>query len=239
MTDTNTKATLLYVEDDESLRYVTQDNLSLENYRVVACADGQAALDAFQSQPIDLCIIDVMLPKIDGFAVAQKIRQLDAQIPILFLSAKCLKEDRIAGLKLGADDYVTKPFSIEELILKVDVFLRRSTSSHLQAIPADGLLAIGSYRFNQTQQKLIFRYETRDLTQRESSLLGYLVSHTNQVVRREDILASIWGDDDYFAGRSLDVFISRLRKYLQQDPEILIENIHGVGFRLVVPNDQY
>ncbi|WKN41915.1 response regulator transcription factor [Tunicatimonas pelagia] len=230
----NAKATLLYVEDDDSLRYVTQDNLSLANYQVVACADGQAALEAFRDQPIDLCIIDVMLPKIDGLAVARKIRQLNNQIPILFLSAKCLKEDRIAGLKLGADDYVTKPFSIEELVLKVDIFLRRSKLSQPTVTPANNLATIGSYRFNEAQQQLIYQDETRDLTHRESALLGYLNAHVNQVVKREDILAAIWGEDDYFAGRSLDVFISRLRKYLQKDSTILIENIHGVGFRLLV-----
>ncbi len=234
MTDMNAKATLLYVEDDESLRYVTQDNLSLANYQVVACADGQSALEAFHDQPIDLCIIDVMLPKVDGFAVAKEIRQSNSQIPILFLSAKCLKEDRIAGLKLGADDYVTKPFSIEELVLKVDIFLRRSRLSQPVVAPSDDLSAIGSYFFNQVQQQLIYQNETRDLTHRESALLGYLNTHANQVVKREEILANIWGEDDYFAGRSLDVFISRLRKYLQKDPAILIENIHGVGFRLLV-----
>ncbi len=234
MGDMNFKATLLYVEDDESLRYVTQDNLSLANYQVIACADGQAALEAFQSKTVDLCIIDVMLPKVDGFAVAKKIRQLDNQIPILFLSAKSLKEDRIAGLKLGADDYMTKPFSIEELVLKVDVFLRRSKSSQPSQISSNGLSTLGKYHFNQVQQQLIYHDQTRDLTQRESALLGFLHSRVNEVVKREDILGAIWGDDDYFAGRSLDVFISRLRKYLQHDPAILVENIHGVGFRLVV-----
>ena len=233
----NAKATLLYVEDDDSLRYVTEDNLSLANYQVVACADGQSALEAFYDQPIDLCIIDVMLPKVDGFAVAKEIRQQNSQIPILFLSAKSLKEDRIAGLKIGADDYVTKPFSIEELVLKVDIFLRRSKLSQPVQTPAHGLLTIGNYRFNRGQQQLIYHNETRDLTQRESALLGYLHTHVNQVVKREDILATIWGEDDYFAERSLDVFISRLRKYLQKDTTILIENIHGVGFRLLV-NDE-
>ncbi|MEM9673944.1 MAG: response regulator transcription factor [Bacteroidota bacterium] len=228
------KATLLYVEDDESLRYVTQDNLSLSNYQVVACADGESALEAFQQHQIDLCIIDVMLPKVDGFAVAKKIRQLDSQIPILFLSAKCLKEDRIAGLKLGADDYMTKPFSIEELVLKVDIFLRRSKSISTNLSQNYQSQPIGSYHFNKTQQQLVYQDEVRDLTQRESMLLDYLISRINQVLKREEILETIWGDDDYFAGRSLDVFISRLRKYLHQDSAIAIENIHGVGFRLVV-----
>ncbi|MGB3587497.1 MAG: response regulator transcription factor [Tunicatimonas sp.] len=236
MTNINPKATLLYVEDDDSLRYVTQDNLSLANYLVVACADGQSALEAFHDQPIDLCIIDVMLPKIDGFAVAKAIRQQNSQIPILFLSAKSLKEDRIAGLTLGADDYITKPFSIEELVLKVDIFLRRSQFQPAPP-PANGLATIGNYRFDQGQQQLIYHNETRNLTQRESALLGYLSTHMNQVVKREDILATIWGEDDYFAGRSLDVFISRLRKYLQKDTAILIDNVHGVGFRLLI-NEQ-
>ncbi|MEQ9439537.1 MAG: response regulator transcription factor [Cyclobacteriaceae bacterium] len=228
------KATLLYVEDDESLRYVTQDNLALAGYQVVPCPDGQAALEVFRERAIDLCIIDVMLPKVDGFTVARKIRQSNDQIPILFLSAKSLKEDKITGLTIGGDDYIVKPFSIEELLLKIDIFLRRS-QARPQPLPYNSApVNLGHYIFNHAQQQLTYHDESRALTHREAALLGYLVRYRNQVVKREAILAAIWGEDDYFAGRSLDVFISRLRKYLQQDAGILIENIHGVGFRLLV-----
>ena len=239
MKDNSHRATLLYVEDDESLRYVTQDNLTLANYEVIACPDGQAALQAFHSHKIDLCIIDVMLPKVDGFALAKKVRLLDEHVPILFLSAKSLKEDRIAGLKLGADDYMTKPFSIEELILKVGVFLRRSsTHQSTTAQPSEQIFSLGDYRFDQEQQQLVCGSTTRGLTQRESALLAYLLHRSGQLVKREEILETIWRDDNYFAGRSLDVFISRLRKYLQEDSSVQIENVHGVGFRLSVVSEK-
>lgn len=234
MTDMKKSATLLYVEDDESLRFVTQDNLSLAGYEVIPCADGSAALQAFREHPVDLCIIDVMLPKVDGFAVARHIRETNERVPILFLSAKSMKEDRITGLRIGADDYMVKPFSIEELLLKVEIFLRRSQPPGPIHSKSSQPQVMGDYLFNQKQQQLQYRDELRDLTNREAELLGFLATRKNQVVRREDILAAIWGEDDYFAGRSLDVFISRLRKYLQKDPRILIENIHGVGFRLIV-----
>jgi len=225
------KAHLLYVEDDESLSFVTRDNLELQGYQITHCTDGQKAIDSLDNQQFDLCILDVMLPAVDGFELARHIRARDKDIPIIFLSAKSLKEDKIHGLRIGADDYMTKPFSIEELILKVEIFLKRSKIVHMPA-SEEGLYAVGQYQFDHTNLQLKHAEGVRDLTQREANLLRLFVEHPNEVLKRSDILTEIWGEDDYFMGRSLDVFISRLRKYLKVDGGLKIENIHGVGFRL-------
>jgi DNA-binding response OmpR family regulator len=222
------KAHLLYVEDDESLSFVTKDNLELQGYRITYCADGKQALGVIQENEYDLCILDVMLPEVDGFTLAQEIRKYNTDVPILFLTAKSLKEDRIKGLKLGADDYITKPFSIEELILKIEIFLRRSKISTPSTATK---YKLGDYSFDHSNLNLTAENFSKKLTQKEADLLQMLVENKNQVLRRSDILKKIWGEDDYFLGRSLDVFISRLRKYLKEDPRLTIENIHGVGFR--------
>ena len=224
---TEEKAHLLYVEDDESLSFVTRDHLELQGFRVTHCPDGRSALEAIHEQSFDLCLLDVMLPEMDGFTLAQEIRKQDTQVPILFLTAKSLKEDRIQGLRLGADDYITKPFSIEELILKIEVFLRRSQVVEPQ--PAQRF-SLGQYVFDYENLQLRYEGEERRLTQKEADLLRYLCLNRNQVVKRADILETIWGENDYFLGRSLDVFISRLRKYLREDDSLRIENVHGVGF---------
>ncbi len=224
----NTKAHLLYVEDDESLSFVTRENLEREGYQITHCPDGRRAIEAIGQEKFDLCILDVMLPEIDGFAVAREVRRQDTHVPILFLTAKSLKEDRLQGLRLGADDYITKPFSIEELVLKIEVFLRRSKVTQPLASKE---VSLGQYRFDYENFTLHHgNGNSRRLTQREADLLWFLVQNRAQVVKRSDILLKIWGDDDYFLGRSLDVFISRLRKYLSLDENIRIENIHGVGF---------
>lgn len=227
----HSKAHLLYVEDDASLSFVTRDNLELQGYQITHCIDGQNALEVIEKQGFDLCILDVMLPGVDGFTIAQEIRKTDPNVPILFLTAKSLKEDRIHGLKLGADDYITKPFSIEELILKIEVFLRRSQV--IQPSKNAGS-KIGQYRFDYANLILSNNGHTKRLTQKEADLLSFLAANKNQVVKRSAILETLWGEDDYFLGRSLDVFISRLRKYLGDDEGIRIENIHGVGFRFHV-----
>lgn len=223
----NTKAHLLYVEDDASLSFVTQDNLELQGYQITHCEDGQSALKVIENQQFDLCILDVMLPGVDGFTLAQEIRKTNPNVPILFLTAKSLKEDRIHGLRIGADDYITKPFSIEELILKIEVFLRRSQV--VQPSKNNGF-KIGKYFFDYANLTLSKNGHIKRLTQKEADLLSFLSKHKNQVVKRSAILETLWGEDDYFLGRSLDVFISRLRKYLGEDEAIRIENIHGVGF---------
>jgi len=222
------KAHLFYVEDDESLSFVTRDNLELEGYKVTYCENGQKAIDIIKKENFDLCILDVMLPDVDGFTIAEEIRKRNKQVPILFLTAKSLKEDRIRGLRLGADDYITKPFSIEELILKIEIFLKRS-----QIVVKDDehLFQIGDFNFDHKNLQLKNKSIKRQLTQKEADLLRYFIKNKNEVLKRSDILETLWGEDDYFLGRSLDVFISRLRKYLKEDETLKIENIHGVGFR--------
>ena len=223
-------ANILYVEDDESLGFVTRDNLELKGYEITHCTDGQQAMDIVKQTQFDLCLLDVMLPEIDGFTLATEIRKRDTHIPILFLTAKSLKEDRIHGLKLGEDDYITKPFSIEELILKIEVFLRRSKNIGGNT---SQIFQIGQFELDSRNLSLSGVEAKRKLTQREADLLRFLIENKNQVVQRSVILEKLWGENDYFLGRSLDVFISRLRKYLKVDPSLKIENIHGVGFRLI------
>lgn len=221
------KAHLLYVEDDESLSFVTKDHLELQGYKITHCPDGTTASKVIEEGEFDVCLLDVMLPDIDGFSLAKQIRSKNVDVPILFLTAKSLKEDRLYGLRLGADDYITKPFSIEELILKIEVFLRRSKTVH-NTYPE--IYDIGKYSFNYKNLELKIGENTRRLTQKEGNLLQYLLQNKNQLAKRSEILETIWGENDYFLGRSLDVFISRLRKYLNEDDEIRIENVHGVGF---------
>jgi len=225
------KPHLLYVEDDESLSFVTRDNLELQGYQITYCADGTEAMDVVRKQSFDLCVLDVMLPGVDGFTIAEEIRKSNADVPIIFLTAKSLKEDKIHGLKIGADDYITKPFSIEELILKIEIFLKRNkiTSNKPSEVVQ---LEIGKYTFNYKNLELQNNETIRTLTQKEADLLRFFIQNKNEVLKRAQILESLWGEDDYFMGRSLDVFISRLRKYLKDDEQLKIENIHGVGFRL-------
>lgn len=222
-------AKILYVEDDETLGFVTKDNLMQNGYDVDHYEDGKLGLAAFNKNYYDLCILDVMLPEMDGYEVAEEIRKYNSEIPILFLTAKSLKEDRIHGLKLGADDYITKPFSIEELILKIEVFLKRKSISK----SVQDLMTIGRFTFDHPNLKLTGDGREENLTQKEADLLKLLIENKGNTLRREQILKKLWGENDYFLGRSMDVFISRLRKYLKSDLSLKIENIHGVGFRLV------
>lgn len=225
-----TKYKILYAEDDETLAFLTKDNLEIY-YDVTHCTDGEMALDAFKSSTFDICILDIMMPKKDGFELAEAIRKNDADIPIIFLSAKTLKEDRIKGLRLGADDYLVKPFSIEELMLKIEIFLKRSQKN---MISEKSMYTIGKYQFD-TKNYLVFTdTEKINLTQREAELLKLFIDNKNTVMKREEILKSLWGNDDYFMGRSLDVFISRLRKILANEKGIAIENLHGIGFKFTV-----
>lgn len=223
------KAKILYVEDDESLSFVTRDNLELKGYEIIHFADGEEAMSQIHKIEYDLCILDVMLPGIDGFTLAQEIRKFNQEVPIIFLTAKSLKEDKIHGLKLGGDDYLTKPFSIEELILKIEIFLRRSKFA---SISAPEKFHLGKYVFDYKNLSLQLNGDEKVLTQREADLLKFLCDGRGEVIKRSDILTAVWGEDDYFLGRSLDVFISRLRKYLKGDENVKIDNIHGVGFRL-------
>ena len=231
---------ILYVEDDETLGFVTTDTLQKEGFDICLCEDGEIAWRKFRNQAFDLCIIDVMLPKLDGFTLAEKIRIQNSQIPIIFVTAKSLKEDKIKGLTIGADDYITKPFSIEELVLKINVFLKRK---FINDVEGKKLEKIGRLEFD-FSNLTIFNPDNREeikLTQREGELLKILTDNKNELNTRKHILERIWGREDYFLGRSMDVFISRLRKHLSVDPQIHIENIHGVGYRLrdaTQPNEQ-
>jgi two-component system, OmpR family, response regulator VicR len=225
------KARILYVEDDPNLGFATKDNLEAHEYDIVHCTNGQEGWEVFRQEHFDLCVLDVMLPELDGFTLAQRIREADRHIPILFLTARTMLDDKLHGLRLGADDYVTKPFSIQELVLRIEVFLRRSKPD--APLPADDTpQRVGKYLFDFQKLTLTLNGSVHTLTFREAEVMKYLADRPNEVIRREELLKAIWGDDDYFMGRSLDVFISRLRKYLSADPAIRIDNIHGVGFRI-------
>lgn len=224
------RAKIFYVEDDESLSFVTRDNLQLRGYEVFHCANGREAYERIQTDDFDLFILDVMLPEMDGFTLAEQIRSVNQEVPIIFLTAKSLEEDKLHGLKIGGDDYLLKPFSIEELILKVEIFLKRSRIVQPEK-PRD-LYMFGNFTFDFNNLLLRDASQSRQLTQREAELLKFLLDHKNRILKRAYILESVWGADDYFLGRSLDVFISRLRKYFGEGSGVSIENIHGVGFRL-------
>ncbi|RTL58426.1 MAG: response regulator transcription factor [Sphingobacteriales bacterium] len=227
-----TKARVLLAEDDASLGFVIKDNLQEDGYEVVLCTDGDMALQQFQQKEFDICLLDVMMPNKDGFAVAKKIRQKTDWLPILFITAKSMEEDKIKGFSSGADDYITKPFSIKELMMRMEVFLRRSKK--LQA-DNNKEYQLGKLRFSYGDLKLYINGEVSNLTQREADLLRFFCEHTNQILRREEVLLNVWGKDDYFLGRSMDVFIAKLRKHFKADPNIILETIHGVGFRLNAP----
>lgn len=218
---------ILYAEDDQTLAFLTKDNLEQNGYQVVHCGDGNQCMEAFRNGTFDICVLDIMLPKKDGFDIATEIRAADSDIPIIFLSAKTLKEDRIKGLKLGADDYLVKPFSIEELLLKIEIFLKRSQKKPI----GKSVYNVGKYAFDYPNFTVSHEGEKVTLTQREAELLRFFLDNKNVVLKREEILKAIWGDDDYFMGRSLDVFISRLRKIFAGEPGMAIENLHGIGFR--------
>lgn len=220
---------ILLVEDDPSLGFVIKDNLVRKGYEVVLCTDGQQAEDTFMLDTFHLCILDVMLPKKDGFTVAATIRKENNEIPILFLTAKSMTEDKLAGFQTGADDYITKPFSLEELVCRIEVFLRRSSGP---AFAMDKIFRVGQFEFDPSNLVLKNSDSEKTLTQKEAEVLKLLYQNRDRVLKREEILTHVWGDDDYFMGRSMDVFISKLRKYLKDDPGIQIVNYHGVGFRL-------
>jgi DNA-binding response OmpR family regulator len=224
------KKQILYVEDDETLGYITRDSLELQGFQVIHCSNGADAIARFNPEDISICLLDVMLPKIDGFSVAREIRRIDQHVPIIFITARSLKDDRIEGLRIGADDYIVKPFSIEELILKIKVFLKRSRVN--QADDHAQIVKLGLFSFDRNNQTLSRGTEEIRLTQREAELLLLLIGNKNHVVKKEDILKTIWFDTNSVYSRSVDVFISRLRKMLIADPDLKIENIHGVGYRL-------
>lgn len=227
-----TSKKILLVEDDPSLGFVIKDNLSIKGYDVTLCKDGEEGGNSFEKDSFNLCIFDIMLPKKDGFSLAREVRQKNKNIPIIFLTAKAMVEDKIEGFQTGADDYITKPFSLEELYYRIEVFLRRSAEAKRD--DASSVFELGDYSFDYSRLVIKRKDEEKALTQKEAEVLKVLCNNRDRVLKREEILTQIWGDDDYFMGRSLDVFISKLRKYLKEDQRIQIVNYHGVGFRLEV-----
>lgn len=227
------KARILLAEDDSALRELMKEALEDEGYHVEACADGEQAIQKFYKHSFDIILLDIMMPVRDGFMVAKKIRQQTDIIPILFISTKILEEDKIKGYGLGGDDYITKPFSMKELLLKLEVFLRRTKKMFYETKQE---YQLGKIHFSFTDLKLISPDGTFSVKQKEAELLQFLAEHAGQVLKREEILLAVWGKDDFFLGRSMDVYMTRLRKYLRADPEIILETIHGIGFRFSVPS---
>lgn len=226
------RASILLVEDDSNLGFVIQDNLRLKKYNVSLYTDGQNALKSFLNNQFDLCILDVMLPKKDGFQLATEIREISKDTPIIFLTAKSMTEDKIKGFKIGGDDYITKPFDFEELHLRVEAILKRTLDE--KGKKDSSVFTLGKYKFEADLQLLKIGKEEIKLTRKERDLLKLLCLQQNKIVSRELTLKTIWGKDDYFSGRSMDVFISKLRKYLKEDPSITIMNVHGVGFKMII-----
>lgn len=229
------RSRILYVEDDEVLGFITAENLERKGYEVRLSRDGESAFQVFMSEPFDICLLDVMLPKLDGFTLARMIRKENVEIPVIFISAKTLTEDKIEGLLLGADDYLVKPFNIEELTLKIEVFLKRSGIN--KSASAENLINIGSCTLDMNLLRLNCMGTVKKLTYREAELISFFSRNRNRLISREQILEAVWGGNDYFSGRSLDVFISRLRKYFQEDPVVRIENRHGLGYVFEVKNN--
>ncbi|PCJ65306.1 MAG: DNA-binding response regulator [Bacteroidetes bacterium] len=226
----STKKNILLVEDDESMGFLLKDSLENYQYNVTHFSDGKSALEAFKKDQFDLCLLDVMMPNMDGFTLASEIRNIDTDIPMVFLTAKAMKEDRIKGFKLGADDYVTKPFSVEELALRIKAILKRGKSVQT----TKQLIPFANYVLDLDNLILSTDTSKTQLTRKEADILKLFVTNPNTLLKREYILNNVWKDDSYFVGRSLDVFISKLRKLFREDPTVVILNIHGSGYKFQV-----
>ena len=225
---------ILLAEDDFDFGTILKQYLEISGFEVVWAKNGQEAFDVFKENKFDICVLDVMMPILDGFALAEKIIDINPEIPFLFLTAKSLKEDKIKGLKLGADDYIIKPCEADELVLRIQNILKRS---HLISIKSNEIIVIGNYKFDIENLQLIHDSKTQRLTDKEAQLIQYLFENKNGLIKREAVLKKIWHSDDFFSGRSLDVFISRIRKYFNEDDAISIETIRGIGFEFKVSQD--
>ena len=228
-----TKFKILLAEDDLNLGSLLVDYLEAEGFIIKLCRDGEIALKIFQDHSFDLCLLDVMMPRLDGFSLAKSIRIKDKKIPIIFITAKSLKEDKLKGYGLGADDYITKPFDEEELLWKIKAVIRR-IKVNIKENNTE-IISIGKFTFDYNNQSLTIQGKSKRITEKESEILNYLSSHRNNLIKREELLKDLWGEDDYFIGRSLDVFITKIRKYLKEDSTLSIENVFGVGFIFNVP----
>ncbi len=225
------KSKILLCEDDTNLGMVLKNYLELNDYDVTLERDGRLGLAAFQREKFDICLLDVMMPNMDGFTVAEEIRDINPDVPLFFLSAKTMKDDIIQGYKLGADDYITKPFDSEVLMHKIKAILKRNEEMHKEEVNAE--FDFGKYHFNPRLRELIVNGKTQTLSPKENELLKMLCEYKNDLLPRDIALKKIWGSDTYFNGRSMDVYIAKLRKYLKEDEKLEIVNIHGNGFRLV------
>ena len=227
------KIRILLCEDDENLGVLLREYLQAKGYYTDLMPDGEAGFKAFMKEPYDLCVFDVMMPKKDGFTLAQEIRQVSSEVPILFLTAKTLKEDILEGFRIGADDYMTKPFSMEELLLRIEAILRRVRG---KKVKEETVFQMGRFTFDRQKQQLSIDNEVIKLTTKETELLALLCTHSNDVLERNHALRTIWDEDNYFNARSMDVYITKLRKLLKADPSVEIMNVHGRGYKIIYPN---
>ena len=228
------KIKILLCEDDENLGMLLREYLHAKGYDVDLKLDGEEGGNAFFAGKYDVCVLDVMMPKKDGFTLAQEIRQVNEKVPILFLTAKTLKEDIVEGFRIGADDYITKPFSMEELLLRIEAILRRVNG---KKGAADPIQKLGKFTFDSQKQLLTIDGESTKLTTKESELLALLCEHKNDILERNRALKTTWVDDNYFNARSMDVYITKLRKLLKADPQVEIINVHGKGYKIVIPEE--
>lgn len=226
---------VLLCEDDENLGMLLREYLQAKGYDTDLCADGEEGYDAFVKNIYDICVLDVMMPKKDGFQLAADIRQSNADIPIIFLTARQLKEDILEGFKIGADDYITKPFSMEELVFRMEAILRRVRGKKIKECT---FYQLGRYAFDTQKQTLTIDGNVKKLTTKENDLLSLLCSHQNEILQRDFALKTIWIDDNYFNARSMDVYITKLRKLLKDDPDVEVNNVHGKGYRLIIPDEE-
>lgn len=231
-----TASNILLVEDDISMGYLLTTLLEEEGYSVKYCRNGESGLDAYRPEAYDLCILDIMMPRMDGFVLARKLREIDPNVRFLFLTARSLKEDMLNGFALGAEDYIRKPFDKDELLCRLQVMMRRKENGHA-ALSSTCKFSIGDYVFDYSKQELSYENEIWRMTEKENEVLRLLCMNQNQILRRDEAVEKIYGKKDYFLGRSFDVFISRLRKLLSKDPRITIENVFRVGFILSVKEE--
>lgn len=229
------KGRILLIEDDKTLSTIIRDILEINKYEVVLCKNGEEGLATYRTRKFDLLLVDIMMPKMDGISLVKKIRRFDQRIPIIFITAKDMKADKVEGFRAGADDYIVKPFSTDELLLRIEAIFKRVTHAReLLLTSSSEIITFGKFTLNVAEQELIIGDKKIHLTRKECDLLRLLLMKRNELLLREVALKAIWGDDDYFIGRSMDVFISRIRKYLKDDPNVKIVNIHGLGFKIVV-----